>query len=68
MEGDFPGGPMVKTLPSNAAGVGSITGQGAKIPYLMAKKPKHKTEAILQKNQKRLKKKQSTSKKYFLKI
>ena len=47
MEGDFPGGPMVKTLPSNSAGVGSIPGQGAKIPYLMAKKPKHKTEAIL---------------------
>ena len=37
MEGDFPVGPMVKTLPSNAGGVGSIPGQGAKIPYLMAK-------------------------------
>ena len=37
MEGDVPGGPMVKTLPSNAGGVGSIPGQGAKIPYLMAK-------------------------------
>ena len=37
MEGDFPGGPMVKTLPSNAGAVGSIPGQGAKIPYLMAK-------------------------------
>ena len=29
---DFPGGPVVKTSPSNA-GVGSIPGQGAKIPY-----------------------------------
>ena len=38
---------MVKTSPSNAGGVGSIPGQGAKIPTcLVAKKPKHKTEAI----------------------
>ena len=28
--GDFPGGPVVKTLPSNAEGVGSIPGQGIK--------------------------------------
>ena len=45
---DLPGGPVVKTLSSNAWGVGLIPGRGAKIPiYLMAKKPKHKTEAIL---------------------
>ena len=31
--GDFPGGPVVKTLPSNAGGVGSIPGRGAKIPH-----------------------------------
>ena len=37
---DFPGGPVVKTSPSNAEGAGSI-------PGLTAKKPKHKTEAIL---------------------
>ena len=30
---DFPGTPVVKTCPSNAAGVGSMLGQGAKIPY-----------------------------------
>ena len=32
--GDFPGGPVVKTLPSSVRGVGSIPGQhmGAKIP------------------------------------
>ena len=29
--GDLPGGPVVKTLPSNAGGVGLISGQGAKI-------------------------------------
>ena len=30
---DFLGGPVVKTSPSNAGGVGSIPGQGAKIPH-----------------------------------
>ena len=30
---DFPGGPVVKTLPSNAGGAGSIPGWGAKIPH-----------------------------------
>ena len=31
MDRDFPGGPVVKTSPSNAEGAGSIPGQGAKI-------------------------------------
>ena len=43
---DFPGGPVVKTLPSNAGGVGSITGQQAKTPHALW--PKKKTETILQ--------------------
>ena len=30
---DLPGGPVVKTLPSNAGGAGLIPGQGAKIPH-----------------------------------
>ena len=30
--GDFLRDPVVKTLPSNITGVGSIPGQGAKIP------------------------------------
>ena len=30
---DFPGSSLVKTLPSNAGGVGSIAGGGAKIPH-----------------------------------
>ena len=30
---DFPGRPVIKTLPSNAGGVGSIPGQEAKIPH-----------------------------------
>ena len=29
---DFPGGPVVNTLPFNAEGAGSIPGQGTKIP------------------------------------
>ena len=33
--GDFPGGPVVGTSPSNAWGVGSIPGRGAKIPYAL---------------------------------
>ena len=30
--GDFPGGPIVKNLPCNAGDVGSVPGQGTKIP------------------------------------
>ena len=30
---DFPSGPVAKTSPSNAGGVGSIAVQGAKIPH-----------------------------------
>ena len=31
--GDFPSGPVVKNLPSNAGDAGSIPGQGTKIPH-----------------------------------
>ena len=30
---EFPGGPVVKNLPSNAGDVGSIPGQGIKTPH-----------------------------------
>ena len=33
MGGDFPGGPVVKNMPSNAGDTGSIPGQGTKIPH-----------------------------------
>ena len=36
---DFPGGPVVKTSPSNAVGAGSIPSWGIKIPH--ASWPKH---------------------------
>ena len=31
--GDFLGGPVVKTLPSNVGGTGSIPGRGTEIPH-----------------------------------
>ena len=33
VDGDFPGGPVVKNLPCNAGGAGSISGQGTKISH-----------------------------------
>ena len=33
--GDFPGSPVVKTLPSNARGVDLIPGQGVRIPHAL---------------------------------
>ena len=39
MEGDFPGGPVVQTSPSNAGGAGLISGQENKIPD--ASEPKY---------------------------
>ena len=35
---DFPGSPVVKSLPSNAGGAGSIPGQGPKIPLALQPK------------------------------
>ena len=35
---DFPGGPVVKTSPSNAGGAGSIPGWGAKVPHALGPK------------------------------
>ena len=46
---NFLDGPVAKTSPSNAEGIGSIPGQGAKTPHASwPKKPKHNTEVILQ--------------------
>ena len=38
---DFPGGPIIKTSPSNTEGIGSIPGWGAKISH--ASRPKRAT-------------------------
>ena len=62
---EFPGGPVVKTSPSNAGGAGSIPGQGAKIPH--ASWPKNQNieqKQYYNKFNKDFKKKWSTSKKY----
>ena len=44
---DFPGDPVVKTLPSNAGGASSIPGQGAKIPHASGPKNQNIKQAIL---------------------
>ena len=33
--GDFPGGPVVKNLPSDAGNAGSIPGQGTKLAHIV---------------------------------
>lgn len=44
MDWDSPGGPVAKTSPSNAGGVGLTPGQGAKISMLCGHK--HKSQSI----------------------
>ena len=41
--GDFPGGPVVKNLPWNAGDIGSIPGQGTKIPHATKQLSLHTT-------------------------
>ena len=45
---DFPGGPVVKTWPANAGGVGSIPGQGTKIHMPRGQKTTTENQRILQ--------------------
>jgi len=40
---DFPGGPLVKNLPSNAGDMGLIPGRGTKIPHAMRQLSLHAT-------------------------
>ena len=40
--GHFPGGPVVKILPSNVQGTGSVPGQETKIPMCCKVQPKNK--------------------------
>ena len=46
LQGDFPGGLVVKTLLSNAGGVSSIPGYKTKIPTCLAVHPKKKKKAV----------------------
>ena len=58
---DFPGGPVVKTSPSNAGGAGSIPGWGAKIPYASGPKNQNiKQKQYCNKFNKDFKKKKQT--------
>ena len=41
---DFPGGPVVKNLPSNAGDKGSIPGQGTKIPHASGPLSPHRNQ------------------------
>ena len=41
---NFPGGPVVKNPPSNAGDVGSIPGQGTKIPHASGQLSPHALE------------------------
>ena len=43
-KGDFPGGPVVKTLPSTAWGMGLMPGQGTKHSTCLKKKKKKKKD------------------------
>ena len=45
--GHSPGGPVVKTLPPNAGGGGSIPGWGAKIPHASWSKKKKKSRSTI---------------------
>ena len=40
---NFPGGPVVKNQPSNAGDLGSIPGQGTKIPHAIGLLSPHTT-------------------------
>ena len=44
--GDVSSGPVVKTLPSNAGGMGSISDQRIKIPHAAQCGQKHKNKKI----------------------
>ena len=44
MPRDFPGGPVVKNLPSNAGNAGLIPGRGTKIPHAAGQISPHATK------------------------
>ena len=50
---DIPGGPVVKNLPSNAGDIGSIPGQGTKIPHAVGQLTVRETQHSKKKKKKR---------------
>ena len=68
--GDIPGGPVVKTSPSNAGSVGLICGQGSKIPHTFwtnQNKAKHKNRRSIVTNSIKVLKRMAHIKKSFKK-
>ena len=69
---DFPGDPVVKTLPFNAGGVGSIPGWRPEIPHALGPKKKKKIETtkalkmVHIKKKKNLRKNSETSELYWV--
>ena len=57
---DFPGGPLVKNLPSNAGDMDSIPGQGTKIPHAAGQLSLHTTTIELERLNKRARVPQTT--------
>ena len=51
---DFPGGSIIKTLPSNAGCVGSILGRGAKIPHAVRSKKQNIKQKHKEKGRQRM--------------
>ena len=47
MKRDFPGGPVIKNLPSDAGDMGLIPGQGTKIPHAAGQLSLHATTTEL---------------------
>ena len=46
--GDFPGGPVIKTSPSDVAGAGSTPDRGPKIPHASCQKTETEKQRVLQ--------------------
>ena len=51
---DFPGGPVVKNLPSNAGDIGSIPGRGTKIPHAVGQLTARETQHSKKKKKRHL--------------
>ena len=65
--GDFPGSPVVRTLPSNAGGVGLILGQGVKIPHASGPKNQNRKQKQYRKKFNKDLKKNGPRQKFFKK-
>ena len=65
---DFPGGPVVKNLPSNAGDAGLIPGQGTKIPQAVEQLILYTTRKTQHSQKEKKKKKLIIKKKILMKM